>query len=78
MSDFQVGDDVEVLNEGLAMLRNIMPNMPPNHYGRIESIDGDTIMVEFPIDGSYEEHSQCAPYPRHEVRKRQYDTHAND
>lgn len=65
----KVGDDVEVLDEGLAMLRSIAPDQPPNHHGRIESIDGDTIMVEFPIDGSYE-HSQLAPYPRSKIRIR--------
>ena len=65
-----VGDKVEVLDEGLAMLRRVAPDMPPNHHGRIQEIDGDTIMVEFPIDGSYEDHSQVAPYPRSEVRRR--------
>ena len=66
MSDFKVGDEVEVLDEGLAMLRRLCPGMPPNHHGRIESIEGDTVVVEFPIG----EHSQSAPYPRSQVRKR--------
>lgn len=70
MSELKVGDDVEVLDAGLAMLRQMCPGMPPNHYGRVEAIDGDTVMVEFPIDGSYADHSQSAPYPRSEVRKR--------
>jgi hypothetical protein len=66
----QVGDPVEVLDEGLAMLRRIVPGMPPNHHGRVWEINGDMIMVEFPIDGSYEDHSQIAPYPVFMVRKR--------
>lgn len=70
MDDLKVGDDVEVLDAGLAMLRRLCPDQPPNHHGRIEAIDGDTITVEFPIDGSYDGHSQSAPYPRSEVRKR--------
>lgn len=65
-----VGDEVEVLDAGLAMLRKVCPDMPPNHHGRVAEIEGDTIMVEFPIDGSYDDHSQVAPYPRHEVKKR--------
>jgi len=70
MSEINVGDDVEVLDAGLAMLRRLCPGMPFNHHGRVEAIKGDTIMVEFPIDGSYEDHSQTSPYPRSEVRKR--------
>lgn len=65
----KVGDEVEVLDEGLAMLRRLCPGMPPNHHGRIDRIDGDTIFVEFPVDGSYG-HSQCAPYPAAQVRAR--------
>lgn len=70
MSELQVGDNVEVLDAGLAMLRNFCPGQPPNHHGRVEAIEGDTITVEFPIDGSYDGHSQSSPYPRSEVRKR--------
>jgi hypothetical protein len=66
MSDFKVGDEVEVLDEGLAMLRRLCPGMPPNHHGRIGSIEGDTVMVEFPNG----DHSQSAPYPKSQVRKR--------
>lgn len=66
MSDFEVGDEVEVLDEGLAMLRRLCPGMPPNHHGRIDSIEGDTVVVEFPSG----DHSQSAPYPRSQVRKR--------
>jgi hypothetical protein len=70
MNTFKVGDLVEVMDEGLAMLRRLCPDQPPNHHGRVERIDGDTIYVEFPIDGSYDEHSQTAPYPVDLVKKR--------
>jgi hypothetical protein len=66
----QIGDEVEVSDPGLAMLRRICPDMPPNHHGRVYGIDGDTITVEFPIDGSYEGHSQCSIYPSRMVSKR--------
>lgn len=66
----KVGDEVEVTDEGLAMLRRICPDMPPNHHGKIQAIDGDMITVEFPIDGGYE-HSQAAPYHRSKVLPRE-------
>lgn len=69
MSEFAVGDLVEVLDDGLAELRRICPGMPPNHHGRVRAIEGNQIEVEFPIDGTYD-HSQIAPYPRDMVRKR--------
>lgn len=66
---YAVGDLVEVLDEGLAMLRRLMPNMPPNHHGKVSEIwDDGTILVEFPLSG--ENHSQAAPYPASMVRKR--------
>ena len=67
--DFNIGDPVEVLDEGLAMIRRIMPNMPPNHYGWVHEIWEDgTILVEFPIgEDDPNEHSQVAPYPQNEV-----------
>lgn len=68
--DFRVGDEVEVLDEGLARLRQICPEMPPNHHGRVHEIKRGRVWVEFPIDGSYEEHSQVVPYPEHLVRVR--------
>lgn len=67
----KVGDEVEVLDPGLAMLRQLCPGMPPNHHGRVSELEGDLVLVEFPIDGSYEGHSQCAPYPTSQVRKRE-------
>jgi len=73
MTEFIVGDPVEVLDEGLAMLRRIMPNAPPNHHGWVHEIwDDGTILVELSIgDDNPDEHSQVAPYPPHEVRHRQ-------
>ncbi len=41
MAELKVGDQVEVIDEGLAMLRRLCPGMPPNHRGRIEEIDGE-------------------------------------
>lgn len=70
MSELAIGDPVEVLDEGLAMLRRVCPDMPPNHHGRVSDISGDTVLVEFPIDGSYEGHSQVSPYPAQLVRRR--------
>ena len=65
----KVGDKVEVLCEGLAMLRRLMPNMPPNHHGTVAEIwDTGEILVEFPLSG--ENHSQVAPYPKELVRLR--------
>ena len=73
MDEFQVGDKVLVLDRGLAQLRAICPDMPPNHHGRIAEIreDGD-LLIEFPISGGKDsyDHSQVVPYPPHEVRKR--------
>ena len=69
MSELKCGDEVEVLDEGLAMLRRLCPDQPPNHHGRVGYFKGDVVFVEFPIDGSYE-HSQCSPYPREQVRLR--------
>lgn len=66
---FTIGDEVEVHDEGLAMLRRLCPDMPPNHHGRIQKIVGDELWVEFPIDGTYE-HSQVAPYPASMVTRR--------
>lgn len=69
VTGYAVGDLVEVLDEGLAMLRRLMPNMPPNHHGKVAEIwDDGQILVEFPLSG--ENHSQVAPYPASMVRKR--------
>ena len=47
----KVGDSVEVLDEGLAMLRRLMGGKP-NHHGTVAEIwDDGTILVEFPIEG---------------------------
>lgn len=66
------GDPVEVLDPGLAMLRKLCPDQPPNHLGRVDRIDGETVYVEFPIGGSYE-HSQVATYPSSMVRSHNAD-----
>ena len=72
----QVGDQVEVMDVGLAQLRAIMVqcgNDPgPNNYGVVAEIwDDGTILIEFPIgDDDQEEHSQVSPYPPSQVRKR--------
>jgi len=63
---FKVGDKVEVEDEGLATLRKICPGMPPNHHGTVHEIRGDIVMVSFPVG----DHSQLAPYPRAQVKKR--------
>ena len=62
---YQKGDKVEVLDEGLAMLRRLCPGMPPNHHGVVEEVwhEGAEILVQFP-DG------QSAPYPADQVRRR--------
>ena len=69
---FNVGDPVEVNDPGLEMLRSLMPDAPPNHYGTVAEIwDDGTILVAFPIEGAaLEEHSQVAPYPPAMVKKR--------
>ena len=54
VKSFLVGDLVEVLDTGLAMLRRLCPDQPPNHHGRVSEIKGDDIFVEFPLDGGYE------------------------
>lgn len=70
---FVVGDLVEVLDPGLKIIRNLFPDMPPNHHGKVAEIwDDGTILVEFPIEGEGdEEHSQVAPYPASMVRHRE-------
>jgi hypothetical protein len=68
--ELKIGDKVRVLDEGLLMLQKFAPpNAKPNNEGIISDIwdDGDTIEVEFPLEG--EDHSQVAPYPRDIVHK---------
>lgn len=69
MTGWKIGEDVEVVDDGLVWLRMMRPDIPPNHHGRVKEVFGDIIYVEFPIDGSYE-HSQVSPYHRDYVRKR--------
>lgn len=71
MHKFEIGEPIEVLDSGLAMLRAIMAEIGENiinHHGWVHSIEPDgTIMVLFPIgDADPLEHSQLAPYePRY-------------
>ena len=68
MGEFKVGDKVEVLDEGLAMLRGLMGGKP-NHHGTVHEIwDDGSILVAFPLEG--ENHHQVAPYPPEQVRVR--------
>lgn len=70
---FNVGDPVLVLDQGLAAMRAIMPaDTPPNHYGAVASTDDDgTVMVMFPIgDDDPAEHCQVVPYDSRDVRPR--------
>ena len=74
MSALALGDPVEVLDPGLAALREFAPeNAYPNHWGRVAELseDGKTVTVEFPILNSETPHSQIAPYPTAMVRKRE-------
>ena len=69
---FAVGDLVEVIDPGLAALREILPGSKPNHHGVVSRVlDCGTIMVEFPIgEDSMDQHSQISPYPASAVRAR--------
>ena len=69
MIGWKIGEEVEVLDTGLAMLRTFCPDISPKRYGRVKEVKGDVIYVEFPIDGSYE-HSRISSYHRNYVRKR--------
>jgi len=59
------GDKVEVLDEGLANLRKLQPQQPPNHHGIIDEIwqDGSLLIL-------FDDTRQAAPYPRHLVQPR--------
>lgn len=69
IKSFEVGDKVSVTDEGLKMLRKMMPDQGPNHHGIVQEVmnNGD-ILVAFPIgDDPMGEHSQVAPYPESQV-----------
>ena len=78
MSMLKKGDKVIVMDQGLIMLYNMMKqfgeNPKPNNQGWVHEVNNDgTITVEFPIgDDDPEEHSQCAPYPKNLVIKRDW------
>lgn len=62
---FNVGDLVEVIDEGLARLRQICPGMPPNHHGTVrEVMISGRLLIQF--DGS----DQVAPYPTSKLKRR--------
>ena len=68
----KIGDKVEVLDPGLAMLRSLMPGQPPNNVGWVHEIQGDDILVAFPIDSEDDtEHYQVALYSRNMVKARE-------
>lgn len=70
--DLQVGDFVKVLDEGLAMLRRLCPDMPPNHHGRVCRLSGNLVYVEFPIGGTDYTHCQVSVYERNHVVRREH------
>jgi len=73
MINFEVGDKVLVIDQGLLRLHSLMPKgTKPNYFGTVNEIMSDgNILVQFPLgDDDPEEHSQVAPYPPHLVRKR--------
>ncbi len=70
MAEVSVGDQVAVIDPGLAQLREIMRRATgrepaPNHHGVVEEIQGDTAYVLFDDTG------QLAPYPLAEVQRRE-------
>jgi len=72
---FEVGDKVEVLDEGLLILQQFAPKgAKPNNLGIVSEIfDDGEILVEFQIgNDDMEEHSQVAPYPQHLVRHKDW------
>ena len=70
----KIGDKVEVLDPGLAMLRALLPDQPPNNVGWVHEIQGDDILVAFPIDSENDSvHYQVALYSRYMVKAREED-----
>lgn len=69
------GDKVVVMDQGLLMLQQFAPKgARPNNVGWVESIEGNTVFVKFPIgDDDPEEHSQLAPYPKNLVVLREWE-----
>ncbi|WP_419708008.1 hypothetical protein [Promicromonospora sp. NFX87] len=68
MAEVRVGEQVEVLDEGLAQLREIMRRATgrepkPNHHGVVEQIEDGLVYILFNDTG------QLAPYPLAEVRR---------
>jgi len=69
---FNIGDDVEVMDEGLLMLQKFAPaGAKPNNIGKIKEKlpDGDWL-IEFSIgDNDPEKHSQVSPYEQSKLKK---------
>jgi len=65
----QIGDIVQVMDEGLLMLQRFAPKgAVPNNQGVISKIEGNQVDITFPIgQDDPNEHSQTAPYPKHLV-----------
>jgi hypothetical protein len=72
VSDLKIGDEVDVMDQGLLMLQKFAPpGAKPNNRGIIADIWGDgTVEVEFPLESEDgEPHSQVAPYAPHLIKK---------
>lgn len=67
-SGLSIGDKVEVLDEGLAMLRRMCPDHPPNNIGIVSAfLPSGLVEIEFPVSG--ENHTQSAPYQIGQIKK---------
>lgn len=69
------GKKVVVMDQGLIMLQRFAPpGARPNNVGWVDSVEGNTVYVKFPIgDDNPEEHSQLAPYPAHLVIAKEWE-----
>jgi hypothetical protein len=68
MAEVRVTERVEVVDEGLAQMREIMRQVTgrapePNHHGTVERIEGDVAYILF------DDTLQLAPYPLAAVRR---------
>ena len=61
---FKAGDKVQVLDKGLARLRELCPGLPPNHHGEVSEIwDDGTLIILF------DDTESIAPYSPELVRQ---------
>lgn len=67
------GDFVIVFDTGLMMLQRFAPpGSFPNNFGVINEVRETDADVWFPIDGDLTyQHSQCVPYPKFQLKKRE-------